>query len=646
MTATAWAVLLIGGGALVLFASWNYRAREVPVAGRSALTALRAGALLLLLLLLLNPRLPWSREGAADAWTLLDLSASMAAAERAAWERAVGEATGTRVVGFGTSPRALTPDSLSSLRPDEGDSRLAPALRVAAEGGARSVRVTSDLRIPDLGPALAEAGRLGVEVGFLDTGEPLVNAGLALFEAPEVGDEDGFDVALSLFGEGARGDSARIEVREEERLVAATSVAVPAPGSTVRVSLRLPGPTSAGPLVRYTAQVRVAADGFADDDQRVAYVFREGEEGGMVFASFRPDFEPRFLAPALQAATGLRPTILLRVGPDRFLVSGVEGPESAALNEEQARRRLETADLAVVHGVGRDRPEWLDPFLVRAPRLLLLPAAPQAVEPLGLTATGPIEAEWTLETVLPPSPVAGQLAGLGLESVPPLVSAITLGEGANRFSLIEVRRDGRGRPEPAIVLGGTGTRRWAVSLADGFHRWALRGGGPAEAYGRLWGAVGGWLVSGTTAAAGDRVRPEDAVVRRGDPVVWVAPGLAGDSVRITLEADAAYDTVLAVDGTERATMTPRPVGLHRFRARLAADTTAPPLGEGRFDVEAYTGELRTPPQDPERVGAEVGSGASVRMLGRQRLRTSELPYLLLIGLLLTEWIARRRRGLR
>lgn len=647
MTPTGWALLVLGGALLILFAVWNYRTRELRVSGTGLLIGLRAAALVLALLLLLNPQLPWTREGDVGAWRLLDLSLSMGAAEGAPWQRARAGTAATRVVGFGDLPRALSSDTLASLVPDQLGSRLGPALRVAAEGGAESVVVLSDLRIADLAGALQEAAGLGLTVGFDDAGQALRNVGVASFVLPEVAETDGFEIELTVFGEGLRsGDSARVEVREEDTLVGTTTVAVGAPGAVVGTRLRLPGPKADGPLVRYTVRASVEGDAFPEDDERVAYAFKQGEEGGLVLVSWSPDFEPRMLAPVLQAATGLRVTTLLRVGSDRFLLNDQAGPSVRSLSAEQVAQRLAAAELAVLHGVGADRPAWLDDFMVRARRLLIFPVASDALTPLGLTASGPVEAEWTPEPVLPASPIAAELAGLRLEAAPPLTAAITVAISAGWFPALQMRRGGRGVLEPALALGGSADRRWALALGQGFYRWALRSDGPADAYRRLWTGVGQWLVGGSTAAAGDRVRPERPVVARGSPVLWAAPGLAGDSVRITLEGPAHLDTVLTVGTDERALMPSLVPGTYRFSAVAGDGTDAALLGEGRFDVERFSDDLRIPTQDPERIGAELGSGSTVRMLGRQRLRTTPIPFLLLIGLLITEWIARRRRGLR
>jgi ABC-type uncharacterized transport system YnjBCD permease subunit len=63
-------------------------------------------------------------------------------------------------------------------------------------------------------------------------------------------------------------------------------------------------------------------------------------------------------------------------------------------------------------------------------------------------------------------------------------------------------------------------------------------------------------------------------------------------------------------------------------------------------VARYSDELRKPVLDPEEVGARSGAAGVVRVIGGQRLRTSPLPFLAIIALLIAEWVGRRRQGLR
>ena len=60
----------------------------------------------------------------------------------------------------------------------------------------------------------------------------------------------------------------------------------------------------AGREVRYRASVSLAGDGFAADDESVAYAVVDPREGALVAVSFAPDWELRHLLPLLERVTG------------------------------------------------------------------------------------------------------------------------------------------------------------------------------------------------------------------------------------------------------------------------------------------------------------------------------------------------------
>ena len=129
--------------------------------------------------------------------------------------------------------------------------------------------------------------------------------GVADFAAPARAERGTpFAAEVTVFGEAAPGAGARVDVREEDRLVASVPVEIPPPGQVARIPVDLPAPATDG-LVRYTATVVLEEDGFADDDQRVRYVRVAPPQAGLVLLSLRPDWEPRYLLPVLEDVTGL-----------------------------------------------------------------------------------------------------------------------------------------------------------------------------------------------------------------------------------------------------------------------------------------------------------------------------------------------------
>ena len=183
-------LFLILGAAGGAFAAWTYRRRELPVPGRWVPATLRAAALALALLLLLDPRLP-AAQGRPERWVLVDGSTSMAvpseAAGTAAWDSARGaaerlRAEGARVLRFGGT--AAAEDSALGSPPTDPRSQLVPALERAAESGAREIVVVSDFRLEDPVAARAAFQRLGVDARFIAVGGEIRNAGLAELTVP------------------------------------------------------------------------------------------------------------------------------------------------------------------------------------------------------------------------------------------------------------------------------------------------------------------------------------------------------------------------------------------------------------------------------------------------------------------------------
>ena len=220
-------ILMAGAGG---FAAWIYVRRELLIPGRGLLGAIRGSILVLVLLLLWDPRLPGGRgNGTSEgSWVLLDASASMSAGASegddnwtVALERAVELAeTGTQVLVFGETPQIVALESLDTLLPLASASRLAPALARVAEAGARAVTVLSDLRLDDPVEAELTVGRSAVGVRIEQSGGAVRNAGVARFELPPRAESGTpLSVGIALFSEGTvPGDTIRVEVWEEERL--------------------------------------------------------------------------------------------------------------------------------------------------------------------------------------------------------------------------------------------------------------------------------------------------------------------------------------------------------------------------------------------------------------------------------------------
>jgi len=193
MSAASWILFAICALAALAFVGYLYRRRETPGKGRPLLAGLRVSALVLLLLLLFDPRLPAgpASRGQRTTQVLLDGSLSMllpGGSGGTRWDAAVRAAAdaadGSSVLLFGTTPRPVAPDSLAALKPGMAASRLLPALQAASEAGVRRVTVITDGGLEDAPQVAGWLPRLGLELDLRTVDDAAANRALTEVDAP------------------------------------------------------------------------------------------------------------------------------------------------------------------------------------------------------------------------------------------------------------------------------------------------------------------------------------------------------------------------------------------------------------------------------------------------------------------------------
>lgn len=722
---TAVVVLALFGG----FAAWVYHRLEFPAPGRSFLLAARLLVLAILAAILWNPAVPgWGARQGASRYVILDASLSMAAkGEDGAtlWDHALARAValadeGARVLLAGDGVRAAAVDSLRSFVPQGAASRLAPAFSAAAEAGAREATLLTDRRIEDPVALVAAARRLGVGLSA-DTGwgpgRAAANLGISRLVLPAAsagssplagrveveGDWEGDSVSVAVSADGTQRQVLRLGGDGGWGVRAADFVVSPplAPGPR-RISARILHEGSAAPATgaagdrppapaarEGTNAAAVPGDAFRLDDRRSAVVRIDAEEAGIVLVALAPGWEARYLLPVLRQVTGLPVRGFVRTGPDRFhpMLSagrragtapdagdgsaGDEGPRTsgaaeAGLAAAAVARAARRAGLVVALGADVSNRDLLGGAVAGARRALVFAADAAGAELGDVAAAGALAGEWHAEAA-PPSPLAGDLAGLSWQGLPPLAGLLAAPAAAGRGAL-GVRNGEETRP--AVVLRQDGDRRRATVLAAGFWRWAARDGSSREAYRRLWAAVAGWAAAEAPPSAGSGTRPVQPVVPRSRPVRWRAGGEAGDSLRLTVRpvpgraavsgppvppgANAsqaprqapsaprpALDTAIALPVSGGVFLTPAlPPGFYEYQASSSAEDAT----GGVFEVEPFTDEMLRPPVEPSRLSAPASARRAARPA--RPLRASPLPYLLVLAALCAEWAGRRRAGLR
>jgi hypothetical protein len=682
MALTAWALYALTAAAALAVVVYLYGRREMPGRGRRILGGLRWAAFAVLLLLLFDPKFSASglTGGADRVHVLLDGSLSMGAPLRAGepatrWGAAVEEAR--RVAGrgdllvFGAEPRVVATDSLPGWVPAAPASRLAPALRAAAEAGARRVLVLTDGGIDDLPEVNRLLPLLGLELEVRSPGgAELMNRAIAEADAPgwaEAGKP--LEVRVGVSAIGAPEDSIRVLLRQGDQVVAEGLVATPPQGQVGTTVLAFtPEAPPEGGLVRYDLALD-PGDAVPDDDQRSVYVFVDEKPTGVALVSFRPDWEPRFLQPVLEQALGLPIRGYLQAQSGRFVQLGTGGEAGLSIGEAEVRRALGRASIVVLHGLDASAPAWAHEAARDARRALIFPAGGELAG-LAVRPGAPAQGDWFTTGQLPASPVAEMLTSLKLDGLPPLAAVRPTELPAGAWAPLLASR-GRGAAGAVPLVAGFERegRRTVVALADGFWRWALRDGAPRQAYRRLWSALGGWLLEDERMVDAGPIRPLNRVSPRGEALRWVATGAGagaggaeggGDSTASAAPADTlalrvldaggavALDTTLTVAAGDTIALPALAPGHYSYEARsLASAGAAPEAVGGALTVESYSAEYLREPVSIAKAAAAAEEGKPVRRRAPGRpVHTEPWPYLAFVLLVSTEWIFRRRWGLR
>ncbi|HEX9105957.1 MAG TPA: hypothetical protein VF832_01985, partial [Longimicrobiales bacterium] len=545
------------------------------------------------------------------------------------------------------------PDSLPRLSADAPASRLLPALQAASEAGVGRAIVVTDGALEDAGDVARWLPRLNLDLDVRPVARAAVpDFGVAeVTAAPWAQSGKPFEIDAAIAAVQPPAESVTVTVRQDGRPLAQRRVPAPPAGRTTPAVLSVtPVAPRGGGLVRYDVAV-TASDAVPDDDERTIYVYVSEQPAGVTLVSFHPDWEPRFLQPILQNALGLPTRGFLMVAPGRFLTAGPGTEAGQVASEADVRAAVGQAEVVVLHGLGGDAPAWAQAAARTAPRVMLFPTGQSSDLGLPSPLPLPLPSEWYVSPDVPSSPVAPLLSGINVTEVPPLTALRPLTLPAGAWAPLNATRGRNGAPSPLAMAGQTGARRWVVALGEGYWQWAFRGGNARDIYQRLWASLGGWLIQERRALAGAAIRPVRRVVPRGETVQWTAPGLAAESIAVRVTGETgqmAIDTVMPVLKADTATMRPLPPGQYRFAARAVVAGKVAATAEGPFTVERFSPDFLLPIQPPAALTAEstpLGPGSLHQGRGAP-LHTTPWPYILIVLTLVTEWILRRRWGLR
>jgi len=583
------------------------------------LAALRATGLAALVLLLWNPTAARVEARGAQPLVLLDASLSMAGGSHGGrWHEALDSARalagggviwrfGERVAGFDTTP------------PMDGASRLAPALDAAAARGG-PVTVVSDGAISDradIPPDLARAARIVVLPRA-----PFFDAFVAAVDGPRrvaAGDTVRLTVSYGTAGRRDAGSGMRdasLAVTVDHRRLA--SRVVPLPDSGV-VSTDLTLPASRIPHPGWTA-LEVGLEGVSDseprDDARL-FVLEVSPQPSVVLLASPPDWETRFLARTLEdvARVPVRTFVEAEPGGNRW--------RDATTLESRAAGDVARAAAGAALVIEAGDPATFKRFSPKG-AVLIWPG------------TRRLDGDWYVQpSTTGLSPLAGALAGVVWDSLPPATSVAELPPDSSTTVALVARLARRGAPRPVVTLSQSAGARRATIAAGGLYRWAFRGGASGDAYRALVAGLVDWLLA-EGAASAERFLPVAYEVPNGLSSVWKWTG-SGEprNVVVSLTADGGQrvDT-LRFDAGGRAELR-LPPEVYRYAAADGGGTE-----RGVLAVETYSDEWRPAASV---LASQVGS-PSGRLTG-VGLRDRWWLFVVAIAAFAAEWAWRRRAGL-
>jgi hypothetical protein len=498
------AAVLALGGALVL-----YLGPERAGPSGVPLALLRAFAWLGVAALLLDPG---CRSGPAPPTVLLDQSQSMSdPAGDARWKVAVDSArrlaAGGPVVLFGATPRAWH----ERARPDAPTSLLLPALREAVSRGGPIVIVT-DGEVDDAAALPADVMRAARIVIVARPRGP--DAGLAAVRIPPVlraGDTATAEVAV-VVRQTVAGDSGSLELREDGRIAARQRVGL-GTGSVAAVLRFVPAPPPGGERAvrRYEARLAGFARDVEERDDARATVAAVTRAAVVALFSESPDWDFRWLGRTLRSAwaTPVRSFVRVAEGPWR------DAATLAPVSEAAARAAAQDAALVIAHG-----PEAAIEAIARLARRSVWRWP---------TGGGAQTGDWYVAPEPGASPLGAVLAGVPVESLPPLSALRTAPADSTAWSAVLARAGRRGSAQPVFVGGTREGRRWLTVLGSGLWRWASRGGVAAEGYRALVLGAADWSLEHRTAEDGEVLAVRHSLARAGVEFLPRAPTLAAQA---------------------------------------------------------------------------------------------------------------------
>lgn len=516
----------------------------------------------------------------------------------------------------GDSIRDISAADISALRSDDQGSRVRAAVDRAASLG-RPLVLLTDGEVDDA-EALAEAPA-GSIVRVLANASRTDGAIADMAVPTNATAGDTITVAATVTAGASATPDAQLRVVVDGIAPVVLSVPALAALTSTRVTTTIALPRGARSAI--VRSVLLMPGDAEPRNDTLSSTIDIGDRPSAVFVSTAPDLDVREALVVLRGALNVPTRAFLRVAPGVWRVEGSLAP----ISEDDVKTQAGAAGMLIVHGDTAWRPRAAVRSATGA-KALWVPAPPTAIARAGEVARTP---EWYASGV-PASPLASALAGLPLDSLPPLTLA---GPAKGSIPVLTAQLGKRGEAVPAIAARTENGVRTIVVSGSGYAGWALRGGRSAEAFGALWGAIFDWLAAGR----GDvrAARPIASLMRAGEAVAWRRGGVDSIvSVRLSRRGESGVDS-----------LTLRFVG-------ASFETTSPALAAGVYDVQAEGGasvlvvnaSREWVPRAPTVRDGVLSRGALSS--DAPRLADAGWPFVLALLVLCGEWIGRRAVGYR
>ena len=509
---------------------------------------LRAVAVAALILLLWNPASSRTLPSGEQPIVLLDASLSMSGGP---WRAALDSARvlarqrgggalvwrfGARVSAFDTTP------------PADGATRLGPALEAASARGGEVIVVTDGV-VDDIAGIPADLRRRPRVILEPPPRAPFFDAYSASVEGQRrVTSTDTVRLRVSYGTTGKRDArsgmrDARLTVSADGRSLVSRRVSLPDSGV---LSTELTFPASRIPHPGWSV-LDVHLDGVGDaeprDDTRQFVIEVSRQPAAVVFAS-PPDWETRFLARAISDVARVPVKVFVETEPGRWR----DGTTLAPVTPAELTRAAQNARIVVLTG---------DPE--RSRRVAGTTPPPTAARLIWSTGGQP--GDWYVDRPLA-SPLAGALAGIAWDSLPPATGAGVAPRDSTAVVALTARLGRRGTPRPIVTLDERNGARQITVTASGLWRWAFREIGQEEseaAYRRFWVSLLQWLLAGSQFLPGADV--------------------ALTSARRHYTAEQPMQFLIATRNLDRALYRPRLVISHARSPSTQGDAHSPMLGQ-------------------------------------------------------------------